>query len=180
MLLLVDNGSVYTKHLVKLLGEAKVPFEMQTPGALDLGSLGVFDSFILSGRRRNDPKTNVVNSRVVLHAVGSGKKLFGICYGAEIMALALGGTIARSAALRKGRQRVTIYRENPLCSGDIDVYESHGFEISRLPDGLACLGRSEVCRYELVQYGGRPVFGVQFHPEMSPDGRRMVQRFCSL
>lgn len=180
MLLLVDNGSVYTRHLVGLLRKRKIPFERRGPGTLGPGSLGSFDSFILSGRRRNDRETNRVNSKVVLHAVDAGKKLFGICYGAEILALALGGAIARSPAPRKGDGKVTVQKANPLCTGRIDVFESHAFEISRLPEGLVCLGGSEDCRYELVRFGQSHIFGSQFHPEMSPDGHRMIERFCCL
>ena len=180
MLLVVDNGSVYTKYLVEFLNEKNISFKKQTPDVLDHDSLDSFDSFILSGRRYNDRKTNRVNSKIVLHVVNNDKKLFGICYGAEILALALGGTIAKSPRHVKGNEKVTILRANPLCSDEIDVFESHGFEISRLPEKLASLGKSDNCNYEFIQYGQKLIFGTQFHPEMSADGHRLIERFCRL
>lgn len=179
-MLLVDNGSVYTGKLVKLLDEKRIPFEVCTPDLLDLESVGSHDSFILSGRRHNDKITNMVNSKIILHAVKNGKKLFGICYGAEILSLALGGTITKSAGFRKGMQSVMICKENPLCEGMVNVFESHRYEISKLPAGMILLGASENCKYELVQYGNDHIFGTQFHPEMSTDGHKMLERFCEL
>ena len=180
MLLLVDNGSAYTKALAEFLGKKCIRFERWPPDMVRSESLDCYDSFILSGRRRNDKETNRVNSKVVIHAVAAGKKLLGICYGAEIMALALGGTIARSQHPQTGSQTVTVCVANPLCEGTQQVFESHAFEISTLPDGLVPLAASEGCKYEMVRYGQLPIFGTQFHPEMSDDGRCMVERFCSL
>ena len=179
-MLVVDNGSAYTEQLVWFLHERRIPFEMRTPRTLDLESARGFDSFILSGRKHNDRTSNRVNSKVVMHAVRDGKKLLGICYGAEILALALGGAIQRSTKACRGTEHVTVHKKNPLCGARLTVFESHGFEISRLPAELDSLGSSESCRHELVQYEGRPVFGAQFHPEMSPDGRKLIERFCRL
>lgn len=180
MLLVVDNGSVYTKNLAGLLNEKGVSFEKQTPGTLDMKSLDGFDSFILSGRRHNDKKTNRANSGVVLHAVANDKKLLGICYGAEILALALGGTIKKSPVPQKGDQKITVHRPNPLCTGEIRVFESHGFEISRLPGRLVSLARSDCCEHEIIQYGQKLIFGTQFHPEVGADGHRLIGKFCRL
>ena len=68
MLLVIDNGSIYTQNLIDFLKEKKISF----------------DSFILSGRRKNEKKINQINSKVIIHSVQNNKKLLGICYGAEI------------------------------------------------------------------------------------------------
>ena len=180
MLLVVDNGSVYTRNLADLLRQKEIPFETQTPRELDLGALGRYDGAILSGRRRNEKEINQANSRVIRHAIENGKKLLGICYGAEILALVLGGTIKRSASPRKGEETVSVSAENPISEGSMTVFESHGFEIARLPDTLVPLAGSENCRYEIIGHAQKPVFGTQFHPEMSRDGHELIERFCSL
>ncbi|PIW33361.1 MAG: glutamine amidotransferase, partial [Nitrosopumilales archaeon CG15_BIG_FIL_POST_REV_8_21_14_020_37_12] len=91
MLLVVDNGSIYTKNLIDLLDAKKIQFEKQTPNTVNLENLAKYKSFILSGRRRNEKKTNEINSKIILHSIDCEKKLLGICYGAEILALTLGG-----------------------------------------------------------------------------------------
>lgn len=180
MLLVVDNGSIYTENLTCLLEDAGVRFQTQAPYDLRQDSLGDFDSVILSGRRRNERRINEINSRVITHAIGSGAKLLGICYGAEILALTLGGTIRRTDRLQKGRQTVMTTMENPISEGIMNVYESHGYEISRLPGTLVPVAESAGGRYEIIMHRERDIFGTQFHPEMSTDGCDLIRRFCLL
>ena len=180
MLLVVDNGSVFTQNLIEFLEDKKIPFEKQTPESMNLDSLERFNSFILSGRRKNEKKTNEVNSKIIKHSIKHEKKLLGICYGAEILALTLGGTIRKTESLQRGNERVRIQKENMICHDDLQVFESHNFEISTLPCTLISVGESDNCKHEIIQYKQRPIFGTQFHPEMSNDGHNLIDKFCSL
>ncbi len=101
MLLVVDNDSIYTKNLTDFLNKKNIFFEKQNPQLLDLGSLENYDSVILSGRRTNEKKTNEINSKIVTYSIKNNMKLLGICYGAEILALTLGGTIRKISSLQK-------------------------------------------------------------------------------
>ncbi|MBA4454944.1 MAG: glutamine amidotransferase, partial [Nitrosopumilaceae archaeon] len=85
MLLIIDNGSIYTQNLIDFLKEKNFSFQMKTPHEIDLDSLEKFNSFILSGRRKNEKKINEINSKIIIHSVKNNKKLLGICYGAEIL-----------------------------------------------------------------------------------------------
>ena len=106
MLLVVDNGSIYTKNLTDFLNKKNFLFEKQVPQLLDLKSLENYDSIILSGRRKNEKKTNEINSKIVNYSIKNNSKLLGICYGAEILALTLGGTIKKSPSLQKGSESI--------------------------------------------------------------------------
>jgi len=180
LLLVVDNGSIYTKNLTDFLNEKNIFFEKQTPQLLDLGSLGDYDSIILSGRRKNEKKTNEINSKIVTYSIKNNMKLLGICYGAEILSLTLGGTIRKTSSLQKGNETIKIFKENLISSDSLDVFESHWFEISKLPSVLVPLAESKKCKYEIIQYEKKPIFGTQFHPEMSQDGHDLIEKFCSL
>jgi len=180
LLLVIDNGSVYTKNLIDFLHNKNISFEKQTPELLDLKLLNNYNSFILSGRRKNEKKTNEINSKIINHTIQNNKKLLGICYGAEILALTLGGTIRKLTFLQKGTEKINIQRENRLSNDNLQVFESHGFEISKLPDILIAIGESKNCKFEIIQYDKKPIFGTQFHPEMSSDGQNLIQKFCSL
>jgi len=180
LLLIVDNGSVYTKNLIDFLNNKKILFEKQTPELINLNSLDAYDSFILSGRRKNEKKTNEINSKIVNHTIQNDKKLLGICYGAEILALTLGGTIRKLTFTQKGNEIIKIKRENPLSNNELRVFESHGFEISKLPSNLLVIGESKNCKFEIIQYDKKSIFGTQFHPEMSYDGQKLIENFCSL
>jgi len=180
LLLVVDNGSIYTKNLTDFLTEKNILFEKQTPQPLDLNSLENYDSIILSGRRKNEKKTNEINSKIVTYSIKNDIKLLGICYGAEILALTLGGTIRKTLSLQKGNETIKIFKENLISSNSLDVFESHGFEISKLPSALVPLAESKNCKYEIIQYEKKLIFGTQFHPEMSQDGHDLIEKFCSL
>ena len=180
LILIIDNGSVFTKNLIDFLNEKNFLFEILTPHEINLTLLEKYDSFILSGRRKNEKKTNEINSKIINHAVYSNQKLLGICYGAEILSLTLGGTIRKLSLTQKGNETIKIKKENSLVCKEINVFESHGFEIAKLPDSLISIGESQNCKNEIIQYKGKLIFGTQFHPEMSSDGKDLIQTFCLL
>ncbi|MBI1658713.1 MAG: gamma-glutamyl-gamma-aminobutyrate hydrolase family protein [Thaumarchaeota archaeon] len=178
MILAVDNGSSYTPALFESIRKAGAPCDFRAFD--DVGDIGGYSHYILSGRRRNDPAMNAANASIIRHALEHGKPLLGICYGAELLALVSGGTIRKMPRLAKGIENVTAVRENPLCSGDVEVYESHAYEIARMPPPLIRLAGSASCRNEIIQYGSLSVFGTQFHPEMTRGGRQMVSNFLEI
>ncbi|MEM3006754.1 MAG: gamma-glutamyl-gamma-aminobutyrate hydrolase family protein [Candidatus Nitrosotenuis sp.] len=179
MLLLADNGSVFTKNISEFLPH-KTEFVVKTFDKIILSEIAKFDSFILSGRRQNNQLMNAINSKIINHAISKGKPLLGICYGAEILALTTGGTIRKMNSAQKGESTVTVIGKNPLCSGTINVYQSHNFEISQLGKSLVQLAYSATCKYEMIQYKNTKIFGTQFHPEMTQDGLSLIERFVLL
>jgi len=166
--------------LTDFLNEKNISYKEQTPQFLDLNSLENYDSIILSGRRKNEKKINEINSKIVTYSIKNDTKLLGICYGAEILALTLGGTIRKTLSLQKGNETIKVFKENSISSNSLDVFESHGFEISKLPSVLVPLAESKHCIYEIIQYEKKLIFGTQFHPEMSQDGHDLIEKFCSL
>ncbi|MEK0320443.1 MAG: gamma-glutamyl-gamma-aminobutyrate hydrolase family protein, partial [Nitrosopumilus sp.] len=109
MLLVVDNGSIYTKNLIDFLNQKNILFKKQTPQFFDLNSLENYDSIILSGRIKNEKKINEINSKIITYSIKNNIKLLGICYGAEILALTLGGTIRKTLSLQKGNETIKIF-----------------------------------------------------------------------
>ena len=117
---------------------------------------------------------------ILLDNIKNNKKLLGICYGAEILALTLGGTIRKIESVQKGDEKIEILQDNFIVNNSLNVFESHGYEISKLPDMLIPIGKSNNCKYEIIQHKEKPIFGTQFHPEMSLDGNDLIEHFCSL
>lgn len=180
MLLLVDNGSVFTKNIVEFLESNNVSHQAIPFDRANLDDLDRFDSIILSGRRHNDQAMNALNSKLINHSILQKKPLLGICYGAEILALTAGGTIRKMSSVQKGPSTVQVMQKNPLCSGVIQVYQSHSYEISALGKNLIHLGSSNSCKYEIIQYQNHDIYGTQFHPEMTMDGLSIIEKFISL
>jgi GMP synthase (glutamine-hydrolysing) len=114
-------------------------------------------------------------------ALAAGVPLFGICFGHQLIAQALGGAAAVRRAAR-GEFGVTAITPLPPLAGDpvlgrvlppqapATVYNLHADEVSETAAaslGLAILAASADCAVQAFRLPGRPVWGVQFHPEMT-------------
>ncbi len=175
-MLVVENGSVYTKYLIDFLTK-KVQFKVVQENRIKFSSLFNYESFILSGRRKNNQLMNSLNSKIIKHAIQEQKPLLGICYGAEILTLTLGGTIKKSILPQNGHHQVTFSKKNPLCEGKIEVFESHHYEISKLGESLERIAYSDSCLNEIIKVKGSNIFGTQFHPELTHDGKALIENF---
>jgi len=180
LLIVVDNGSIYTPNLEKFLEDKNIFFKRLIPDELEFKTLEKYDSFILSGRRKNEKKINKINSKIIKHCIQNDKKLLGICYGAEILSLTLGGTLKKLEIAQKGYEEISILQNNFLINKKIKVFESHGYEIAKLPEILIPIAKSKNCKFEIIQYDGKSIFGTQFHPEMTSNGRDLIHKFCLL
>jgi GMP synthase (glutamine-hydrolysing) len=180
LLLVVDNGSVYTSSLLECIKNLEVSFEYHVFSGVSSLDLGKYSSVILSGRRKNDSEMNMINSKLVKHCLDEKKPMLGICYGAEILALTLGGTIKKMTSSRHGLYKVQITKDNPLCRGQIDAFESHSYMVSKLGSPFIPLASSDDCKFEVFRYGDKNIFGTQFHPEMSTDGKSLLEKFCNV
>ena len=177
MLLVVDNGSVYTPSLLKCIQDLNLDFESHISSNVSSLDLDNYPSIILSGRRKNNPEMNIINSKLVKHSLEYNKPLLGICYGAEILALTLGGTIKKMTSPRHGLYEIDITKDNPLSSGKIKGFESHSYMVSKLGSSFTQIATSDDCKFEIFQYDDKNIFGTQFHPEMSTDGKSILEKF---
>ncbi|MCW2923896.1 MAG: glutamine-hydrolyzing synthase, partial [Thermoleophilia bacterium] len=114
-----------------------------------------------------------------------GVPVLGICYGMQLMARELGGTVARTGAGEYGGTRLV--RDAAVTGrllGDAagvgdTVWMSHRDSVSAPPDGAVVTASTEhapVAAFEDVERGR---YGVQFHPEVvhTPGGQAMLERF---
>ena len=180
MLLVVDNGSVYTRSLLDFLIHKKITFNTLSFDKVILSELHKYSSIILSGRTTNIALMNAVNSKIIRHAVLTKTPLLGICYGAEILALTLGGTIKKMDKSHNGIQEIKVLKSNPLCDDKIEVFESHSYLVSKLDSCFEQIAKSGYCKYEIFQYVNHKIFGTQFHPEMSDDGKLLLEKFIAI
>jgi GMP synthase (glutamine-hydrolysing) len=180
LILVVDNGSVYTSYIIDCLKEIKINYNHLSFDKVTEQDIENSLSIILSGRRQNDSMINAINSKLIRYALAKKKPLLGICYGAEILAITLGGTIKKMAQPRHGIHEIDVTQENPLCSGKIKVFESHSYKVATLDSSFNVMASSETCQFEIFQYENQNIFGTQFHPEMSDDGKNLLKSFASI
>ena len=111
-----------------------------------------------------------------------GIPVLGICYGAQLMALELGGDVLPAARREYGPATVTITADDRLFAGlerDQPVWMSHGDSITRLPAGFAATAQTPSTPFAGLADPVRGLFGIQFHPEVvhTPHGRDMLGNF---
>jgi GMP synthase (glutamine-hydrolysing) len=108
--------------------------------------------------------------------------VLGICYGAQLMALELGGDVLPTTKREYGPANVTITDGGGLFSGlgrDQPVWMSHGDSITRLPDGFTSTAQTDSTAFAGLQAPSRNLYGIQFHPEVvhTPMGRDVLRNF---
>jgi len=111
-----------------------------------------------------------------------GIPVLGICYGMQLMATVLGGTLERGNSGEYGPATIEIATSEPLFSGienTINVWMSHGDQVISPPDGFIVLARTRVCPLAAIGDLTKRLFGVQFHPEVvhTPLGKEIIKNF---
>ena len=112
-------------------------------------------------------------TEAIAAAVRAGRSVLGLCLGAQLLSVALGGTVTRSAHREIGWWPVERAREatgHPLADAfppRFRTFHWHGDTFS-IPPGAVRLFRSEGCDNQGFAFGER-VVGLQFHPEITPD-----------
>lgn len=132
-----------------------------------------FDKIILSGSRTsaldNSPWVQDLET-LVRRFVDLGRPLLGVCYGHQILARAFGGEDAVRKAVEPefGWTEIEILEESLLFRGlprKFHSFSSHFEEVAKLPQNMKRLAKSRACDIQAIQLEGKPVFGIQFHPE---------------
>lgn len=109
-----------------------------------------------------------------------GIPILGICYGAQLMAQALGGKVERQERQEFGK--IEIASSGGLIQKVVDKavsWMSHVDQIVQAPAGFATTATSELCPYAAIEDADRKLYAVQFHPEVehTPFGKAFLRTF---
>src|SRR5262249_27071424 len=126
------------------------------------------DGIFLSNGPGDPAATGVYAVPVVRELIASGKPIFGICLGHQLLALALGG---RTCKMLRGHRGAN-HPVKALATGRVEITsQNHGFVVDpgSLPRGVE---PTHVSLFDNSNEGlrliGKPVFSVQYHPEANP------------
>jgi GMP synthase (glutamine-hydrolysing) len=111
-----------------------------------------------------------------------GVPVLGICYGMQLACQALGGTVGGAHSREYGRAALRVTDPADLFRGypaESTVWMSHGDQVQQVPAGFATLADTDTCPLAAVKHRTRPVYGIQFHPEVShtPHGGTLLANF---
>ncbi|MCZ7628296.1 MAG: glutamine-hydrolyzing GMP synthase [Microthrixaceae bacterium] len=115
-----------------------------------------------------------------------GVPILGICYGSQLIAQQLGGTVARGGSGEYGRTVMHLDSDASAGCGLLaglpanqTVWMSHFDAISVPPEGFTATASSEGAPVAVLENPDRRIWGVQFHPEVhhTPHGQDVIERF---
>lgn len=111
-----------------------------------------------------------------------GIPVLGICYGMQLACEALGSKVGHCASREYGRAALKIGDASGLLAGlpaSMDVWMSHGDQVNEVSSEFQSLAATPTCPYAAVRHTRLPVFGLQFHPEVThtPLGGTILHNF---
>jgi GMP synthase (glutamine-hydrolysing) len=181
LVLVVDYGAQYAQLIARRVREAHVYSEIvpHTMPVAELLARGP-KAIILSGGPSSVYAADAPQSDASLFE--AGVPVFGICYGFQAMAQALGGEVAHTGDSEFGRTRLTVSAPGTLLRGlpvSQQVWMSHGDAVTAAPAGFEVLATSSGAAVAAFEATDRRLAGVQFHPEVlhSEYGQQVLEHF---
>ncbi|HKZ63607.1 MAG TPA: GMP synthase subunit A [Thermoplasmata archaeon] len=166
--LVVDNGGQWTHREYRVLKYLGVDAAI-VPNTTSLPELGPVDGLVLSGGAPRVGISAELMGRNGEYIDKADVPVLGICAGHQFMALHLGGKAAPSKFPEFGKAEIVVTERDVLFDGlpeRFTAWESHNDEVSAVPEGFVNLAHSEYCTCQAMRARDRPLFGVQFHPEV--------------
>jgi GMP synthase (glutamine-hydrolysing) len=156
---------------------------------------------ILSGQSHPWDAYQTESLAGIFEVIRQGRRpILGVCGGHQQMAIAFGAPVDLMQRTAPGEGYEGAFRErgffpvaltggtpNGIFRGlpeSITVWHSHCDEVKELPPGFRLTATNETCAIQAMEHLDRPLFGVQFHPELfddqHPAGRKIVENFLNL
>jgi len=182
-ILIVDLGAQYTQLIARRVREAHVYCEIHPP-THDLAWIEAFapTGIILSGGPSSVYDRDAPTADKGL--LDLGVPVLGICYGMQLLAQLAGGDVRPSGEREYGRAEIEVLIGEGLFEGfaagsRTPVWMSHGDRVDAPPAGWEVLARSGNTPVAAFRHGSRPLYGVQFHPEVAHTrrGAEILQNF---
>ncbi|NIR44071.1 MAG: glutamine-hydrolyzing GMP synthase [Gemmatimonadetes bacterium] len=174
-ILILDYGSQYTQLIARRVRAERVYCEIHPPTrSIDWLRDWAPSGVILSGGPASVYGEDVPTLDVELLSLEL--PILGICYGMQLIAQESGGAVTGSARREYGRAELEVTQPDELFAGFAPgerstVWMSHGDRVERPPPGFEVLGATETVPIAAFRAIDRPIYGLQFHPEVAHTAR---------
>ena len=182
-LLVIDFGSQTTMLIARRVRELGVYSEIWpcTDPRLLAGDVPEALGYVLSGGPASVGGEGA--PRLAHQILDAGRPVLGICYGMQLIGEHFGGTVGAAPVREFGRTMIHRIGESRLLTdlpSESVVWMSHGDSVSEPPDGINVTARSAAGTIAAVEVTDRPIFAVQFHPEVTHTawGAQILRRFA--
>ncbi len=198
----IDGQGASPRELRAVLGRLRPEVEILTEPFSTVSLDRVQDlcpsHIILSGQSHPWDGYSPESLRGVFEVIHQASQpVLGVCGGHQQIALAYGAPVALMQRLEPGEGYEGAKRERGYYEVEttgtgvfkdlpdrITVWHSHCDEVTELPTAFKRTATNETCKIQAMQHEKRPLFGVQFHPELFneefPAGQRVIENFLAL
>lgn len=187
-ILVIDNGSQYAHRIYRTLQDLKVETKILLNTA-SFDEVKSADALCLSGSGGLVSQGASLGNCSVYLEKFSGP-ILGMCASHQLIGEFFGGKVrsasdSESGTPEFGKIEITIDKEADLFKGlpkKFAVWESHNDEVSEISSELELLAHSDTCSFEAIKHIERPIYGVQFHPEVQHTqfGREIYANFVQI
>jgi GMP synthase (glutamine-hydrolysing) len=177
---ILDFGSQYSQLIARRVREANVYCELFAWDAAPEKVMAIKPrGFILSGGPNSVYDTGAPT--LPSYVLESGCPVLGICYGMQLLARALGGSVIASTHREYGQTDINLNPSN-LWNGvepHLSVWMSHGDRVERVPEGFNTIAYSDNSPLAGMANEARCIYAIQFHPEVNhtQHGREIISNF---
>ncbi len=177
---ILDFGSQYTHLIARRIRELEVRADLY-PADIDAKDLPPdVVGIILSGGPQSVYDENAPQIDTALFE--RGVPILGLCYGHQLIAKTLGGTVEAGTIREYGKATLTITDASALLENiahKTQVWMSHGDTVTQLPPDFRVIGTTKDCPNAAVANETNTIIGLQFHPEVhhSTEGLTMLKHF---
>jgi len=179
--LVIDFGAQYAQLIARRVREARVYSEV-VPHTMPVADMLAKNpqAIILSGGPASVYANGAPNVDPAIF--DAGVPVFGICYGFQLMAESLGGSVERTGLSEFGRTMTDVTDHGVLLKGSrnqLAVWMSHGDAVYQAPDGFSVLATTAGAPIAAFEDQKRRLYGVQWHPEVMhcEFGQDVLERF---
>ncbi|MGH3518110.1 MAG: glutamine-hydrolyzing GMP synthase [Haloechinothrix sp.] len=180
--LVVDFGAQYAQLIARRVREAQVYSEV-VPHNLSVEEMLARDpaAIVLSGGPASVYEEGAPSIDGALF--DAGVPVFGMCYGFQLMARALGGIVENTGGREFGRTELTVTGDGGVLHSELPgqhpVWMSHNDGVTKAPEGATVTATSPGAAVAAFEDTERRFAGVQYHPEVahSPHGQEVLRRF---
>ena len=183
MIYVIDNGGQWTHREWRTLRDLDVDAQI-IPNTAPISQIQDATALVLSGGApRLGLQQNLGNCGLFLDKITV--PILGICAGHQFMALHFGGACAPARVPEFGKVELYIEQEDDLFKNipqKSSAWVSHNDEVTRLPSKFINLASSEHCKTQAMRHDSRPLYGLQFHPEVEHTtyGHEIFENFITI
>ncbi|PKK38903.1 GMP synthase [Clostridiaceae bacterium JG1575] len=169
MVVIIDFGGQYNQLIARRVREAGIYCEI-LPYTASLADIQAKNPKAIIFTGGPNSVTEVGAPTVADEIFNLGIPILGICYGMQLMALKLGGSVMAGEKREYGKTEVFLEDQGELTKGlpsPSQCWMSHTYYVDRMPEGFKKTASSEHCPHAAMECPEKKLYAVQFHPEVN-------------